>query len=154
MYYTYILICNDNSYYVGSTKNPIQRLQDHNSGKGANYPFKRKPCFLVWQQKFASKTAALKRELEIKKFSRRKKENLIFYPGSIWQHYKGEQYIILKQIDDLLVYSQIEKWKKYFPQRKEKGNQLEICLRCQNQWLDIIEVGSKKILRFSLIEAL
>lgn len=154
MFYIYILICSDNSYYVGSTEIPIQRLQDHNSGKGANYTFKRKPCFLVWQQKFDNKTATLKRELEIKKFSRRKKENLIFSPGSIWQHYKSSRYIIIGLIDDLVVYAELEKYPTYLKNKDKPGEQLPIWLRQKDQWLDLIETNYQKIPRFSLILAL
>ena len=35
--YTYILLCNDGSYYTGSTKDVELRLEQHMNGEGANH---------------------------------------------------------------------------------------------------------------------
>jgi putative endonuclease len=45
--YMYILECADGSYYIGSTTNLELRLQQHQSGEGANHTRKRLPVRLV-----------------------------------------------------------------------------------------------------------
>lgn len=49
----------------------------HNTGKGAKYTRGRLPVTLLYSEKFKTYGRALKREAEIKKFSRLKKEELI-----------------------------------------------------------------------------
>ena len=63
----YILRCNDGSLYTGITTDVEKRLAVHNSGKGAKYTRSRKPVELVYAEKCGNHSAALKRELEIKK---------------------------------------------------------------------------------------
>ena len=77
MNYVYILQCSDNSYYTGWTTNLEQRLQAHNSKKGAKYTRSRLPVRLVYYEEFASKQEAMKREYAIKKLSRTQKEKII-----------------------------------------------------------------------------
>ncbi len=73
----YILKCNDGSYYIGSTKNLHLRLQQHYEGKGAIYTAKRLPVKLVYFEVFEHVSLAFKREHQLKKWSRKKKEALI-----------------------------------------------------------------------------
>lgn len=152
MFCTYILKCADNSYYIGSTENLKNRINDHNLGKGANFTAKRRPCVIVWFQKFPTQEEAIKKEMEIKKFGRQKKEEIIFAKDSIWEHYKGNKYIILGKIDNLIVYTRAENWKKYSSKKEKKGEQSEAYLRHKDQWLDWIDVKNKK-LRFNLLVA-
>lgn len=79
MYHFYILRCSDNSLYSGITNNLKKRLEEHSSGKrrGAKYTRARGPVTLVYSEQLSSKSAALKREAEVKKWSKDKKENLI-----------------------------------------------------------------------------
>jgi len=79
MYYFYILRCSDNSLYSGITINLEKRLEEHNSGerRGAKYTRARGPVTLVYSEQLSSKSDALKREAEVKKWSKDKKENLI-----------------------------------------------------------------------------
>jgi putative endonuclease len=77
MYFVYILLCSDNSFYTGSTNNVEKRFQDHVSGKGAKYTKSHKPIKIIYQEKFNTKSDALKREIEIKKLSRKEKETLL-----------------------------------------------------------------------------
>ena len=72
-----MLLCQDDSYYTGSSNNIEKRFKDHISGKGARYTKSHKPIKIVYKEKFATKSEALKREAEIKSWSRKKKENLI-----------------------------------------------------------------------------
>ncbi|HRN86616.1 MAG TPA: GIY-YIG nuclease family protein [Candidatus Dojkabacteria bacterium] len=71
----YILLCRDNSLYTGVAKDIEERLEVHNSGKGSKYVNSRKPFKLIYTECFESWSEALKREIEIKKWSREEKIN-------------------------------------------------------------------------------
>lgn len=77
MNYTYIVKCNDNTLYTGWTNHLEKRIKDHNNKKGAKYTRNRVPVTLVYYEEFKTKEEALKREIEIKKLSRKEKLNLI-----------------------------------------------------------------------------
>ncbi|MBF0715218.1 GIY-YIG nuclease family protein [Gemelliphila palaticanis] len=75
-FYTYILICNDNTLYTGYTNNLEKRLKTHNSGKGAKYTRSRLPVKILYYETFETKSLAIKKEIQIKKL---KKINKISY---------------------------------------------------------------------------
>ncbi len=75
--YTYILICSDNSYYTGSTKDLELRLTQHQNGEGANHTKKRLPVKLVYYEEYDRIDTAYLREKQIQNWSRKKKEALI-----------------------------------------------------------------------------
>ncbi len=77
MYFVYILFCNNGSFYTGSTNNVEKRFKDHLLGKGARYTKSHKPIEIIYQEEFSTKSEALKREVEIKNWSREKKEKLV-----------------------------------------------------------------------------
>ncbi|MEK7227858.1 MAG: GIY-YIG nuclease family protein [Patescibacteria group bacterium] len=77
MYYVYILRCRGGTLYVGSTNDIKKRLETHNAGKGAKYTRGRLPVKLKYSESFATKGEALKREAELKKFSRAQKLSLL-----------------------------------------------------------------------------
>ena len=77
MYYVYILQCRDGTLYTGIAADVQKRLAVHNSGKGAKYTRSRLPVTLLYEETQPDKSAALKRELEIKKLSRAQKLRLI-----------------------------------------------------------------------------
>ena len=76
-YFVYILHCRDGSYYVGSTSDVLARLDVHNSGKGPGFTACRRPVRLVHTEAFTTIELARRREIQIKKWSRAKKEALI-----------------------------------------------------------------------------
>ncbi|GGD04232.1 hypothetical protein GCM10007216_38580 [Thalassobacillus devorans] len=76
-HYVYMLKCNDGSLYTGYTNNLEQRLAKHERGKGAKYTRGRGPFELVYWESFETKTAAMRKEFQIKRLSRIKKEALI-----------------------------------------------------------------------------
>ncbi len=78
----YIAHCADGTLYTGSTNNLEHRLAAHNQGLGAKYTRSRRPVKMVYQQQCNDKSAALKREHEIKQLSREKKLLLIKQPTS------------------------------------------------------------------------
>ena len=73
----YMLLCDDNTIYTGITNDLKKRFQNHISGKGAKYLRGRKPLEIVYTENFQNRSMATKREIEIKKLNRRKKEALI-----------------------------------------------------------------------------
>lgn len=76
-WYVYILKCGDGSFYTGSTDNVQKRFNNHCHGKGAKYTAAHLPLELIYTEKLPSKRLALKREYEIKQYSRTQKEALI-----------------------------------------------------------------------------
>ena len=79
MYYVYLLRCKDNSLYCGQTNNIMKRIQEHNGSKNksAKYTKGRRPVVLVYTEKVSSLSKALKREREIKKLTKQRKELLV-----------------------------------------------------------------------------
>ena len=73
----YILRCGDGSLYTGITTDVERRLEEYRSGKGAKYTRGRTPLELAYVEECADKSAALKRELEIKALPRDEKLKLI-----------------------------------------------------------------------------
>lgn len=73
----YILICNDGSYYTGSTNNLEFRLQQHQNGEGANHTKKRLPVKLIYYEEYPRIDLAFYREKQVQGWSRKKKEALI-----------------------------------------------------------------------------
>ena len=77
IWYLYILRCRDGSLYTGITTDVDKRFEAHASGKGAKYTRGRGPLTLVYREECSDHSAALKRELEVKKLTRQEKELLI-----------------------------------------------------------------------------
>lgn len=73
MWFVYIILCEDNSFYTGYSNNPQKRFLDHKNGKGGHYTRSHKPIKQIYLEKLATKSEALKREFEIKSWSRTKK---------------------------------------------------------------------------------
>jgi putative endonuclease len=66
----YLLQCSDQTLYCGITNDLDKRLAAHNAGEGAKYTRGRTPVNLLYREPCADKSAALKREMEIKALSR------------------------------------------------------------------------------------
>lgn len=77
MYFIYILLCSDGSFYTGYTNNIEKRLKMHFTGKGAKYTKSHGPVKIIHQESFQTKSEALKREYEIKQMTKSEKEKLI-----------------------------------------------------------------------------
>ena len=73
----YMLECSDNSIYTGITNNLEERLKKHQSGNGAKYLRGRLPIKLVYKEYFINRSEATKREIYIKKLSKKEKKHLI-----------------------------------------------------------------------------
>ena len=77
MWYVYLLRCADNTLYTGVATDVDRRAREHNSGHGAKYTRSRRPVSLVYQEPCESKSAALKRELALKRLTKAQKEALV-----------------------------------------------------------------------------
>ncbi|OGG04156.1 hypothetical protein A2Z33_03285 [Candidatus Gottesmanbacteria bacterium RBG_16_52_11] len=73
MWYVYILLCSGNSLYTGIAKDPQKRFQSHVRGTGGKYTRLRKPLRIIYIQPQPDHSAALRREAEIKSWTRDRK---------------------------------------------------------------------------------
>ncbi len=77
-YFIYILKCSDGTYYTGVTSNLEKRVLQHKIGHYKNsYTSNRQPVELVFHTSFFDINEAIRKEKQIKKWSKRKKEALI-----------------------------------------------------------------------------
>ncbi len=77
-WFVYVLRCSDDSLYTGVTTDVPRRLEEHNSkGKSARYTRARQPVALVYKEQLANRSAACKREAQIKGLTRSQKLQLI-----------------------------------------------------------------------------
>ena len=74
----YIVECRDGSLYTGITNDLQKRIESHNAGTGAKYTAARRPVRLVYREDAASRSAASKREIVIKRLTRKAKQALCF----------------------------------------------------------------------------
>ena len=75
----YILRCADNTFYTGICLNLTRRINEHNHSNelSARYTRARRPVALVYHECLPSRSAAAKREHQIKQLSREQKATLI-----------------------------------------------------------------------------
>ncbi len=76
LWYVYILKCSSNTFYTGSTNNIERRIKEHNSKKGGHYTSTFGPVELIWKENHPNRSSAMKRECQIKRWTRKKKEAL------------------------------------------------------------------------------
>jgi putative endonuclease len=71
--------CSDGSLYTGIAMDVARRVIEHNTNNvlAARYTHARRPVTLVYQEKFPSRSAAGKREYEIKQMGKKEKLRLI-----------------------------------------------------------------------------
>jgi predicted GIY-YIG superfamily endonuclease len=77
-YFVYMLLCSNKAYYIGLTNDLIKRFEEHVKGKYCNcYTFKHRPLELVYCETIPFLKEAVEREVQLKKWSRKKKQALI-----------------------------------------------------------------------------
>jgi putative endonuclease len=64
-------------FYTGYTNNLYRRWNEHRNGKGAKFCRGKKHLELKYFETYTNRKEAMKRELEIKTFSRKQKKELI-----------------------------------------------------------------------------
>jgi len=75
----YIVRCNDNTLYTGIAKGVERRVDEHNQNDSlaSKYTRTRRPVKLVYKEVMTSRSAASKREFEIKQLNKTEKEYLV-----------------------------------------------------------------------------
>jgi uncharacterized protein (TIGR02453 family) len=76
-WFVYLARCGDGTFYTGVTTDPAARERAHNAGRGAAYTRSRLPVAVVHLERAAGRGAALRRELAIKRLTRKEKEAMV-----------------------------------------------------------------------------
>jgi putative endonuclease len=76
-YFVYILRTSSNTLYTGQTNNLEKRLKEHKEKRGARYMKYFESFEFIYSESFKSRSEAMKRETELKKWPRKRKETLI-----------------------------------------------------------------------------
>ena len=76
MYFVYLLQCADGSIYTGITTDVVRRFEEHKNKKGGHYTGAHEARKILYTEEFATRSAALKREAQIKSWPRPKKMEL------------------------------------------------------------------------------
>ncbi|MBI2069507.1 MAG: GIY-YIG nuclease family protein [Elusimicrobia bacterium] len=77
-WFVYIALCANDTFYTGITTDIKRRFQEHVSSRGARYTRSFKPIRLLWKEPHPERSSALKREAQIKSWSRPQKEAFIY----------------------------------------------------------------------------
>jgi putative endonuclease len=75
-YYCYMVLCANGAFYTGWTTDPARRAKEHNAGRGARYTRMHGPVKLVYVEEVSDHSTALKREVEIKRYSHARKATM------------------------------------------------------------------------------
>ena len=75
-YFVYILKCNDKTLYTGITTDIERRLKEHQNKTGSHYTTARGADKIIYTEEHPDRSAASKRELQIKKLTRTEKIKL------------------------------------------------------------------------------
>jgi predicted GIY-YIG superfamily endonuclease len=76
-FFVCILRCADGTYHVGATSDLFDRVETHNSGRGPRFTACRRPVVFAYSESFPTTEQARHREIQLKNWSRAKKEALI-----------------------------------------------------------------------------
>ncbi len=79
MYYVYILRTSKNTLYTGQTNNLEKRIEEHRSHtkKSSKYMRTFENFELCYSEEYLTRGEAMKREIEIKRLSKKDKEKII-----------------------------------------------------------------------------
>jgi putative endonuclease len=75
-YFVYLLECADKTIYTGITTDLLRRLAEHKHGVGSHYTRAHGAKKMLYSERHATRGAALRREAEIKRWTREKKLTL------------------------------------------------------------------------------
>lgn len=77
VYFVYVLRTASNTLYIGVTQAPDERLDAHHRGRGAEWTRVHPGAEVVYSETYPTLGLARKHEIQLKKWSRNKKETLI-----------------------------------------------------------------------------
>ena len=84
-YFVYIVSSHTGTLYIGMTRNLANRIDQHKSGRGGRFSSRYKTGNLVYCESVEGLEAALCREAQLKRWSRRKKIWLIELENPYWR---------------------------------------------------------------------
>lgn len=103
VYFIYILLCKDDSYYVGLTNDLVRRVDEHRNGAYPHcYTFKRRPLTLLYYETCPFLEDAIEREKQLKGWSKVKKKALIAQNYHMLQLFAQCQNMSHKKYADVL----------------------------------------------------
>ena len=76
-YFVYIIECTNKALYTGITNDLIRRFEQHRTGQGGHYTSYNPAVKLRYHEEYSTRSAAAKRECQIKRWSRTNKLALI-----------------------------------------------------------------------------
>lgn len=65
-FYIYVILCDDNGFYIGQTSDLQKRFQAHHNGTGAEHTKKHHPVKIIHYEEYATRDEAVKREQYLK----------------------------------------------------------------------------------------
>ena len=77
MYFVYLIECSDGSIYTGITTDVDRRFLEHQKGSGGHYTRSKGVSRILYTESHTDKSSALKREFEIKSWTRAKKLRML-----------------------------------------------------------------------------
>lgn len=78
VWWFYVLLCADGTYYAGVTTNIERRLHEHNHTKrGAKYTRTRRPTKIVLSESHPDRSSAMRAEIKFKRLKRKQKEEIV-----------------------------------------------------------------------------
>lgn len=79
LFFVYIVRTSANTLYIGQTNNLEKRIKEHQnkSTKSAKYIKYFNSCELVYAEEYSTRIEAMRREFQLKKWTKAKKEALI-----------------------------------------------------------------------------
>lgn len=80
IYYTYILLLKNNTYYTGITNNLERRLKEHQEGKSKSTKWHR-PIKLIYNKSFNTRKETRRLEVKIKNLGAKKYLNKLKFNG-------------------------------------------------------------------------
>ncbi len=75
-YFVYLLECQDKSIYTGITTDDLRRFEEPRANLGGHYTRSHKASRMLYTEEYETRSEALKREAEVKKWPREKKLRL------------------------------------------------------------------------------
>jgi len=75
-WYVYIVRCRTGQLYTGISLDVERRVEEHNRGRGARFTKTRRPVLLVYEETCRDRPSAMRREIEIKRMTRRQKVSM------------------------------------------------------------------------------